>query len=63
MNNDVEQQQKQMSEEEKNQQMKIRLEQLINQMEPRLRTLEERKSIDRLRHMLPLYDKHAFWDT
>lgn len=62
MNNDVEQQ-KQMSEEEKNQQMKIRLEQLINQMEPRLRTLEERKSIDRLRHMLPLYDKHAFWDT
>jgi hypothetical protein len=63
LNNNVEQQQKQMSEEEKNQQMKIRLEQLINQMEPRLRTLEERKSIDRLRHMLPLYDKHAFWDT
>jgi hypothetical protein len=32
-------------------------------MEPRMRTFEERRNMDRLKHMLPLYDKHAFWDT
>lgn len=43
--------------------MKLSLESLISQMEPRMRTFEERRNMDRLRHMLPLYDKHAFWDT
>jgi hypothetical protein len=52
-----------MTEEQKNQQLKQSLEGLIAQMEPRMRSFEERKSMDRLKHMLPLYDKHAFWDT
>ena len=52
-----------MTEEQKNLQMKLSLESLINQMEPRMRSLEERRNMDRLRHMLPLYDKHAFWDS
>ncbi len=43
--------------------MKKSLESLIDQMEPRMRSMEERRNLDRLKHMLPLYDKHAFWDT
>jgi hypothetical protein len=52
-----------MSDEEKNEQMKKSLESLIDQMEPRMRTFEERRNIDRLRHMLPLYEKHSFWES
>ena len=57
------QQDSSMSDEEKNEQMKKSLESLIDQMEPRMRTFEERRNIDRLRHMLPLYEKHSFWES
>lgn len=52
-----------LTDEEKNEQMKKSLESLIDQMEPRMRTFEERRNIDRLRHMLPLYEKHSFWES
>jgi hypothetical protein len=52
-----------LTDEEKNEQMKKILESLIDQMEPRMRTFEERRNIDRLRHMLPLYEKHSFWES
>ena len=32
-------------------------------MEPTVETYEDRQNIDRLKHLLPLYEKHAFWDT
>ena len=57
------QQDSSMSDEEKNEKMKKSLESLIDQMEPRMRTFEERRNIDRLRHMLPLYEKHSFWES
>lgn len=43
--------------------MKSSLTQLIDQMEPRVRTVDDRKNIDRLKQLLPLYDPHPFWDT
>jgi hypothetical protein len=43
--------------------MKKSLESMIEQMEPRMRTFEERRNMDRIKHMIPLYDKHDFWDT
>lgn len=52
-----------MSEEQKNKTMQSSLKSIIDQMEPRARTVEERRNIDRLKHMLPLYDTHSFWDT
>ena len=52
-----------MSLEEKQKNMKEGLEQLINQMEPRVQTQNERKNIDKLKQLLPLYDPHPFWDT
>lgn len=52
-----------MTEEQKNQSMKLSLSNLIDQMEPRVETTEDRRNIDRLKHLLPLYDKHAFWDS
>ena len=52
-----------MTEEQKNQNMKLSLSNLINQMEPRIQSTEDRRNIDRLKQLLPLYDKHAFWDT
>ena len=52
-----------LTDEEKNEQMKKSLESLIDQMEPRMRTFEERRNIDRLRHMLHLYEKHSFWES
>ncbi len=52
-----------MTEEQKNQSMKASLTNLINQMEPRIQSTEDRRNIDRLKQLLPLYDKHAFWDT
>ena len=52
-----------MTEEQKNQNMKLSLSSLIDQMEPRVQSTEDRRNIDRLKQLLPLYDKHAFWDT
>ena len=52
-----------MTEEQKNQNMKLSLSNLIDQMEPRIHSTEDRRNIDRLKQLLPLYDKHAFWDT
>lgn len=52
-----------MSEEQKNKTMQSSLKSIIDQMEPRARTVEERRNIDRLKHMLPLYETHSFWDT
>jgi glycylpeptide N-tetradecanoyltransferase len=36
---------------------------IIEQMEPRARNVEQRRNVERLKHMLPLYEPHAFWDT
>jgi hypothetical protein len=52
-----------MTEEQKNQNMKLSLSNLIDQMEPRIQSTDDRRNIDRLKQLLPLYDKHAFWDT
>jgi hypothetical protein len=32
-------------------------------MEPRVRNVDDRKNIERLKQLLPLYDPHPFWDT
>lgn len=52
-----------MTPEQKNESMKVSLSNLIAQMEPTVETFEDRINIDRLKHLLPLYEKHAFWDT
>lgn len=43
--------------------MKASLSNLISQMEPRVQSAGERRNIDKLKQLLPLYDKHAFWDS
>lgn len=47
-----------MTEEQKRKNMKDSLQTLINQMEPRVQTAGERRNIDKLKHLLPLYEDH-----
>lgn len=52
-----------MTEEEKKKSMKESLNTLISQLEPKIQTTGERRNIDKLKHLLPLYESHSFWDT
>lgn len=52
-----------LSHDEKQQSMKSSLENLISQLEPSIKSTGERRNLDKLRQLLPLYDKHNFWDT
>ena len=36
---------------------------LFNQLNTKARTVQERKQIEMLKQLMPLYQKHDFWDT
>lgn len=52
-----------MTPDEKRKNMKESIQTLINQMEPRIQTTSERRNLDKLKHLIPLYESHQFWDT
>lgn len=58
-----EEEKKPLTEEEKREKTKESLQRWIDQMEPRVQSTVERRQIDQLKQMIPLYDKHAFWDS
>ena len=42
---------------------KLALQNIIMQMEPAIKSTKDRRNVDKLKHMLELYEAHPFWDT
>lgn len=49
--------------EQRREQTKLALQSVIMQMEPAIKSTRDRRNVDKLKHMLELYEPHAFWDT